>query len=184
MQERLLDKIAEPFNIQLPERSTMDQTIDEILGLIRQNSESLREDEYYVNSQWVELFDDLKQQAVKLYVFQDGGRLLISTNGKVENASWSLLQGTEKMIISAGAMGGELYNLAFLDGEFFILKRHGDPRAHTRKYRLFVNERVAARLEWNEALERLYSKYRNTSSPFIIATLLVVLTIILFFALR
>lgn len=187
MQERLLDKIAEPFNIQLPERSTMDQTIDDILRIIAKNSNSITEEEYFVDRQWVEMSDDLGENAVKLFVFQGGGgggSILMSTNGRVENASWSVLDRTQKIIISSGMQGGELYNLAFLDADFFIIRRHGDPRAHPRRYRMFVNERVAGRLEWNEALEMLYAKYRNTSTPFLIAALLVVLTIILFFALR
>ena len=184
MQERLLDKIAEPFNIQLPERSTMDKTIDTILKEIVKNSNALKETEYWVNRQWIEKSDDLADNSVKLFIFQEDGKIMISTNGKISYQSWKIVPGTQKITIGPSPGSGELYNLAFLDGDFLIIRRHGDPRAHKRRYRMWVNERTAGRLEWNEALEMLYSKYRNTSTPFIVAALLVVLTILLFFALR
>ncbi|MEM9837065.1 MAG: hypothetical protein AAF828_11215 [Bacteroidota bacterium] len=180
MQERLLDKIAEPFNIKLPEQSTMDKTIDGILPAIITSSNAITEEEYYLNRQWVEMHDDLGHSAVELYIFQEGGRLFISNNGKIENASWDILEGTQKFIISSGARGGELYTLAFLDADFFIIKHHGDPRAHKKRYRMFVNERVAGRLEWNEALEMLYAKYRNTNTSFLAVTAVVLIVILIF----
>lgn len=179
MQERLLDKIAEPFNIKLPEQSTMDATIDSVLSVVAKESNAITEEEYYVDRQWIEMSEELSHSAVVLYVFQEGGRLLISTNGRIESASWSLLDRTQKMILSTGTRGGELYNLAFLDEDFFIIKHHGDPRAHEHRYRLFVNERIAGRLEWNEALELLYAKYRNTNSTFLAVALFVLLAIII-----
>lgn len=180
MQERLLDKIAEPFNIRLPEQSTMDKTLDTILPAIVGSSNAITEEDYYVGRQWVELHDDLSKSAVELHIFQPGGRLFISTNGRIESASWNILDGTDKFIISGGARGGELYNLAFLDADFFILKHHGDRRVHAKYYRVFVNERIGAKMEWNDALEMLFAKYRNTSSSFLFVTAFVVVVILLF----
>ncbi len=183
MQERLLDKIAAPFNLQLPVNSSMDAVIDSILPAIAGKSESLKDQEYFLNRQWVEIKDDIGSTAVELFIFQSGGRILISRDGKVDNGSWSVLDGTQKIIIGSGSMGGILYTLTFLDADFFILKQHGSLRGVSRKYRVFANERIAARMEWDQALEMLADKYRNTNTGFLLVALFLLLVVIGFLVL-
>lgn len=183
MQERLLDKIAEPFNIQLPVSSSMDAAIDGILPAIIGNSQSLGDEDYFLNRQWIRMSDDIGHTAVQLYIFQSGGRIFISNDGKVENGSWNVLDGTQKIIIGAGSMGGILYNLVFLDADFFILKRHGSLHGVKNKYLVFANERIAARMEWDQSLEMLADKYRNTNTSFLLISLVLLLIIIGFIVL-
>ncbi len=183
MQERLLDKIAEPFNIQLPVSSSMDAAIDSILPAIQGKSQSLKDEEYFLNRQWIKLSDDIGSTAVQLYIFQSGGRIFISNDGKVENGSWNVLDGTQKMIIGAGSMGGILYNLTFLDADFFILKQHGSLKGVKSKYLVFANERIAGRMEWDQSLEMLADKYRNTNVGFLVVALVLVLLVIGFLVL-
>jgi hypothetical protein len=183
LEGRLLDKISEPFNIQLPERSTMEQTLDEILKVIRGNSNAIQEEDYFLDRPMLELTDSLADTKTKLWIFQGGGgggSILKTIDEKVDNGSWQVIENTQKVIISAG-MGGTMYTLAFLDADFLILRLYGNnPEARQSKYLVLCNERVAARLEWNEALEMLYAKYRNTNSTFLGVGLAVLLVILLF----
>lgn len=183
MQERLLDKIAEPFNIQLPVSSSMDAAIDSILPALQGKSQSLKDEDYFLNRQWIKVSDDIANTTVQLYIFQSGSRIFISNDGKVENGSWNVLDGTQKMIIGAGSMGGILYNLAFLDADFFILKRHGSLQGVKNKYLVFANERIAARMDWDQSLEMLADKYRNTNIGFLVIALVLLLVVIGFIVL-
>lgn len=183
MEGRLLDKIAEPFNIQLPERSSMEQTLDEILKVIRPNSNAIGEEDYFLNRPMLQLSDSLADTDTKLWIFRGGGgsgSILKTMNEKVDQGSWSVVEGTQKVIVSAG-FGQVMYTLAFLDADFLILQRYGTSRVTTvPKYLVLANERIAARMEWNEALESLYAKYRNTNSSFLVIALLVFLVILIF----
>lgn len=160
----------------------MDTALNDTLPSIVSSSNALSEQEYYLDHHWIELFEKVGQTEVQLHVFQNGGRLLISTDGRIENASWNLLDKSEKFIISSGARGGELYTLAFLDDNFFILKRHGDPRAHTKLYRFFIKENLGLKLDrdWRLALQKLESDYRNSNSTFLLIAFFIILIILAF----
>ena len=56
---------------------------------------------------------------------------------------------------------GIIYELAFLDDEYLILRRHGNEQLFERKYLLLVIERLGKKMEWLEAGTYLYEKYRN-----------------------
>jgi len=72
----------------------------------------------------------------------------------------------------------ELYDLAFLDPEFFILSKHGDNAKLGRpEYFVMLNERVGRKLEWNDAMAKLFNKYRNNNSWLITLTIIILLLI-------
>lgn len=74
-----------------------------------------------------------------------------------------------------------LFDLAFLDKDFFILDKHGDQtRKGERKYYVFVNEKIGRKLEWHDAMEYLYNRYRNNNAFFLTLGVIVVF-ILLFF---
>ncbi len=178
MEGRLLDRIAKPFNIQTDGEETLDERIDRLLPEIGKHSEDLDEEDYYVNRHFREVRDDEQWQDVVLYVFEDGGRLRIATNGKMDSGSWEMLN--EKIIIGAGMRGGLLYTRAFLNGDVIILRHHGGIKMNGSKYLFLVIEPLAAQLEWYEVLDQLEMRYRNSSTLFIVIAVAFVLAIVLF----
>ncbi len=181
MQGRLLDKIAKPFNVEMPERETLTSTLDVLLPQIRQHSEDLREEHFFLERHWIEVRDDETFHEVVLHVFHDGGEYVTSTDGQMDCGQWQHLG--NKFVLGSSTCSGTLYNLAFLDGEFFILQRHGNARSFDQKYLVLVHEPIARRMELNEALEYLYDKYRNTNSFFITVAIVVLLIVVLVFML-
>lgn len=176
MQGRLLDKIAKPFNVEMPERETLESALDNLLPIIQRHSEDIHEEEFYLNRHWIEMRDDETFHEVVLHVFQDGGQYVISTDGQMDYGEWQPL--ANKMVLNAGSRG-TLYTLGFLDEEFFILRRHGNPRKFPSKYLVLISEPLARRMEWNEAVEYLYDKYRNSNSFFMTVAVIVLLVIVL-----
>jgi len=56
-------------------------------------------------------------------------------------------------------------DLAYLDEYFFILRKHGDQtRKGNAKFFVMALEQVASNLEWRDAMELLFNKYRGNSS--------------------
>lgn len=183
MQERILDKIAEPFNIELPTGDTMQSMLDEVLPAIRKRSEDLNEEEYYLNRSWIEMSDDVEFNEIWLFRFEEGGQLRSFRDGESEMGSWENL-GENKMTMGSSFASTTLYTLAFLDGDFLVLKRYGNlENIDGAKYRMFVREALATKLDWREAIEYLVNKYKSVTTPFIALSLFLILMIILFFVL-
>ena len=94
------------------------------------------------------------------------------------------MDGYNKFLIGEGNRDGELFDLSFLDGQFFILSKHGDQeRMGQRKYFVMVVENVGKGLEAREVMERLFNKYRNNSGLFITIMLIILVIIAIFFIL-
>ena len=171
----MLDKVAKPFNVELPESEGLDDLLTKVLPAIRQHSEDLREMEYYLGKNWIELRDDEDYHDVKLHIFEAEGEYVCSTDGNIECGEWRLMNG--KFVYGPSSCDAEVFDLAFLDDDFFIIQKHGDSRKYRRKYRVFLREPLAKRLEWNEAVEYLFDKYRNSSGFLMTAVILLVLVI-------
>jgi hypothetical protein len=88
----------------------------------------------------------------------------------------------KKLMIENGE--GKLYELAFLDANFFILKIHGDnsPLGKSR-YLFLVKEEVGKKLDWKDAIELLHRSYKNGGGNLfqIILVILAILTLIILF---
>lgn len=185
-----MEKITGEFEIELPAQQKLDDYLDLILPQIRQYSEDLREMENYVmagGKPWQEIRDDVSFQEVVLHFFNDGGEYLQSVDGNVSKGRWRLLDTTNKIIIESG--GGkfntsELYELAFLDQNFFILKKHGDQqRKRSRQYLMMGYEGAVRGLKWKDAVELLFNQYKGQMGSFnyfVIAAIVLVLIVILF----
>ncbi|MCI5080994.1 MAG: hypothetical protein MRY78_04850, partial [Saprospiraceae bacterium] len=66
----------------------------------------------------------------------------------------------------------------------FILKKHGEQkRFGKRKYFVMVYEPIGSRLEWRDAMELLFNKYRNNNNWLAIIMVIVLLLIAIVFAL-
>ncbi len=173
----MLDKVAKPFNVELPESEGLDDLLNKVLPAIRQHSEDFREVEYYLGKNWIEIRDDEDYHEVVLHLFEPEGEYICSTDGNIECGEWRHLNG--KFVFGPSSCDAEVFDLAFLDDDFFILQKHGNYRKFPRRYRVFLREPLAKRLVWNEAIEYLFDKYRNSSGFMITVVVLLVLIIAL-----
>ena len=170
----------------MPKAESMDGYLQEILPLVKPWGEDLREEEFYLEKPWLEMRDDVHFHKAILHFFNVGGEYLRSVDGNVSSGSWRYLKAANKFLIEHSG-GSELFDLAFLDGQFFILDKHGDQtRLGQRKFTVFVHEPVAKKLEWRDAMELLFNKYQNNNSFYITLTaiILVIIAIIAVFSLR
>lgn len=185
MEGRLLDKIAEPFNVQAFERNSFEEQITDVLRVIGSNSRGLSDVDKFLDRNLLQLTDGLNEDTL-LWIFRggpEGGSIMKTHNERVGGGSWEVIEGTQKVVISAGA-GQIMYTLAFLDNQFFILQRYGTARnSEVDRYLVFADERLARSMEATDAIEYLYNKYRNQSRTFIIFFGLILLAFLLFIAL-
>lgn len=172
MEDRLLDKIAEPFNINLPEKETMEQTIDEYLPAVKRFSESDLDDENspLYNRDWIKMSDKPGMTTISMHTFIRGSNeIRIANDGVMDGLVFRVL--TSKRIIIGQSMhrDAKLYELAFLDNDFFILKQHGN-EANFRggKYLFYCREGIGDKLTWNQALEKMVDRYRNNEFPWVL----------------
>lgn len=171
--------------LELPEHlETMQEYLDFILPKIGSHSEHLGHLDVYTNGKyWLEVKDDDNAHETILHMFGhsespkpiDGGGnysdYKYSVDGNMMKGSWSRM-GNSTMMIKA--LGHEMYNLAFLNPDFMILKKHGNHKGP--KYLFLANEnkitrpyewydslgrrRDRMRLEWRDIMEMLYDIYR------------------------
>jgi hypothetical protein len=188
MEDRLLDKIAEPFNLNLPEYATLEEMIDGVLPAVARFGEVDMNDEasplYTTN--WVKMTDRPGATAVELYVFQgyQRGEIRTVTDGVVGAQAYEVEESGRRIIVGQSIMRDSyLYELAFLDEDFLILRRHGNAANMDHRYLFFCREAIGTRLTWNEALERLVDKYRNSQFPLLAVAIFVaaVIAVLLYF---
>ncbi|HFA49322.1 MAG TPA: hypothetical protein ENJ95_09925 [Bacteroidetes bacterium] len=192
-----LQNIEQTFEVNLPQQDSLDDYLDEVLPTIRQWSEDLREMKFFVmdgGKPWLEIRDDPGFMEQVLHFFNEGGEYLQSVDGNVSRGKWRLLDQTNKIIIEQGGGGGgrgggsaaksELYELAFLNAGFFILKKHGDQgRKKKRKYLFMGYEPVVKGLKWLDCVELLFNEYRNQWGSFqwaVVAAVVLVLALLLY----
>lgn len=180
----LLDKIARSFNVELPPRANMEEYLNVILPAIRQWSEDLREEEFYLGKGWLEIRDQDDFHESVLHFFNDEGEYLQSVDGNVHKGIWRYMPQVNKLMIEQMAGGNviksELFDLAYMDDKFFILKKHGDQvRKGNSKFWVMGQERAVAGLEWRDIMELLFNKYRDNSSFYRTALILVVILAII-----
>lgn len=183
MEDRLLDKIAEPFNIKLPEFDSMEAQIDSFLPAVESygypDFDGEGEEVLY-NTPWVLMSDEAGRNAIILWRFMPTGEIQVATDGEMSNSSFSISETDPNRMIVGSTMYNSsiLYILGFLDHDFLILKRHGNPDniPEGGKYLFLCRESIGTRLVWNEALDRLVAQYRNAEMPWL--TILVVIGLI------
>lgn len=179
MENKYLAKVNQSLSEPVPEHTNMDDSLRAILKVVRSLGEDLREEKFYLNKPWLEFRDDENFHDAILHFFNDESEYLRSVNGDVEAGEWRYLQSSNKIMVILEEET-ELYDLEFLDPEFFILSKHGDNKKLGRpEYLVLLHERVGRKLVWREALEKLFNKYRNNNSYLITVTLIVLALIAL-----
>lgn len=161
-----------PMRSELPDYEELDKYIDFILPKIIPYSEDLYEEEYYTEKPWREVNDDDALLDVILHILNPhginvkndgkGAEYIFSINGNVEKGNWARLEKhSSNMITLRTATNYSLYEKAFINGDFFILKKHGDRwREGNNKYLVMGREARIKNLEWREVVEVLYDIYR------------------------
>lgn len=158
-----LEKYRKMFNVELPVSDSMDDYIDFILSHIRPMSEDMREEEYWLGRRWIEIRDDLSFHESVLHIFNEGGEYLIIVDGNISGGAWKQLDHPNSIVIQHGARH-ELYDMAFLNDDFFIIKKHGDQkRKGHSKYFVLGAESSVRGLEWRDCMELMFNVYRNNT---------------------
>jgi hypothetical protein len=183
MQSRILDNITGLFELDLPsDLKTLEEHVEYIIPLVQRWSEDLYEEHNYVNKRWVELRDTDTYQETVLHIFMPAGEYMVSIDGDITKGTWRYLKESNTFIVDYGGKS-QLFDLVFLNGDFFILSKHGDQERKGRsKHFVYINEStVGGRgLDWRNAMEELFNIYRQ-SSRFSIA-LIVIMAIVLILA--
>ena len=144
-------------------------------------SEDLREDEFWHHIRWREVSDNESFHEAVLHIFMPNGEYLKSIDGNIAKGGWRILNNSNTFIWNKGS-GEELFDLAFLNKDFFILKKHGE---HRQQYFMMGREASITGLEWRDALEKLFNLYRNNhlyllTTFFLIALIAIILIFSLF----
>ena len=182
MENKLTENITRTFELPLPDAATMDQQLDQIIPKVRPWGEDLYEQQYYLDTRWLEIRDDEEFHESVLHIFRDEGEYLISIDGNITPGIWKILSKSNTFIIEKvvgeAVITSELYDLAFLNKDFFILRKHGDQkRKGGKKYFVLAREKAVRGLEWRDVMELLFNQYRNNSTYIVALIGLVVLVI-------
>ena len=188
LENNLLNSLTRSFSLELPVMDTMDEYLDLIVPLVRPWGEDLYEKEYYLDTRWIEVRDDDSFHESVLHIFRENDEYLNSIDGNIHKGTWRILEKSNTLIIDQTAgnavVKSELYDLAFLNQNFFILKKHGDQkRKGFKKYFVLGRESFVKDLEWKDVVELLFNRYRNNRYwIFFVVFIVVVIAIVVFFS--
>ena len=190
IENKMLDNLSRTFELELPLRESMEEYLDLIIPNIRPWGDDLYEyeEKAYFETRWLEIRDKEDFHESVLHIFNENNEYLISIDGDIYKGSWRVFEKSNTMIIEQMAGGSvaksELYDLAFLSKDFFILKKHGDQtRKGNRKYFVMGRESVVRNLEWRDVVELLFNNYRSGNSSFTfiaVAVAIIILGFIIF----
>lgn len=153
----------------------MDSYLSFIIPKVKPWSEDLREESYWHHTRWREVSDNEAFHEAVLHIFMPKGEYLKSIDGNIVKGSWRILDNSNTFIWNKGS-GEELYDLAFLNGDFFVLCKHGE---HRQRYFMMGREAVVSHLEWRDTLEKLFNLYRN-NSLYLLSTFFLIALVVLF----
>ena len=187
IENKMLDKLSRTFELDLPLRETMDEYLDLIIPNIRPWGDDLYEyaEKNYYETRWLEIRDTEDFHESVLHIFNEGNEYLLAINGDIYKGSWRIFEKSNTFIIEQMAGGAvtrsELYDLAFLSKDFFILKKHGDQsKKGQRKYFVMGREAVVKKLEWRDVVELLFNVYRGGNSSFTMIAIVIAIIILAF----
>lgn len=188
LDNKLLDSLTRSFSLELPVMDTMDEYLDLIIPLVRPWGEDLYEEQYYLDVRWLEIRDDDSFHESVLHIFRQEEEYLHSIDGNIHRGLWRKLENSNTLIMdqTAGSsvVKSELYDLAFLNQDFFILRKHGDQqRKGFKKYFVMGRESHVRGLEWRDVIELLFNRYRsNRQWIFMVVFIVIIVAIVVFFS--
>lgn len=185
MDDRLLDKIAKPFNVTVSENyESITEMVDDILPKIRKFSipSFHDEDSPLEKKYWILMNDHAGYTKRSLHRFKGSREISIAVDGKMESSYYEIEEAKRIIIGESRYRNGFLYELAFMDNDFMIFVRHGNRANIPNPYIFYCAEPIGMRLNWDEALEKLVAKYRDNQMPWgiVLIILVIVLGIIVY----
>ncbi|MBK7870334.1 MAG: hypothetical protein IPJ74_06410 [Saprospiraceae bacterium] len=180
MESKILDRAGQLFRTEMPEADSLDGYITAILPKVRAWSEDLREEQFYLARPWMEIRDDDSFHELILHFFNGEGEYIKSVDGEVEVGSWRH-QNNKLMIMDKDGEEGELFDLTYLDGQFFILKKSGG-----KGYLFLALEPIGRPLKdrWLDLIEMLFKKSQSNISFYIIIAIAILLALAILLVLR
>jgi hypothetical protein len=103
-------------------------------------SEKLSDLGQYTDRPWLEITFGSPETSTILHLFNEGGEYLRSVNGDYKAGKWRILEATNKLVVDKGEDRGYLYDLVFLNQDFFILEKHGNKDSLDDKYLFLIYE--------------------------------------------
>lgn len=178
----------------LPDFETIDEYLDFLYPHIRYFGEDLAEMDFYLEKQWKEVQENSNDIVVRIFkpsltpqelgtsVSVSGSNYMRIVNGAVSEGVWGIIETSNTLLIHFGGKY-ELFDLVFLDSNFFIFKKHRNQ--HTpiegQKYILLVKEGG----DIKGLMEALYDNYRDGMAKMTLLVLVLiigVLGVVIFFA--
>lgn len=193
MENKVFDRISELFNTPFPKAQTFEAYLDKVIPLVKSNSKNLKGKQFYINKGWVEVQDNEKFHELVFHFFspkpeleEDGEVIeweyLRSTDGEVWQGRWRYVD-NKLFIGDEDYQDTKVYELAFLDDEFMILKLLANPKKlveeKKNKYFVMVIERLGRKLEWLDLVKYLFEKYKVNNLIYYVILILIVMIIIL-----
>ena len=179
MYSRILDKFSGVFELDLPKTlESLDDYVEFIVPKIQPWTEDLSSADTYIGRRWLEIRDTDTYHEKVLHIFNAGGEYLISIDGDITKGTWKILNGSNALILDYGGKS-QLFDLEFLNDDFFILGKNGDQsRKGKAQYSVYADEEMVENknLDWRNVMEELYNIYRSSST---FSLMLVVLFVIL-----
>jgi hypothetical protein len=166
MEGKFLDSIFNSFENNLPTNlESLEQYVKFILPKVKPWSGTLQNDTLYLGKRWKELRDTDTYHETVLHIFMPGGEYLVVIDGDISKGAWRFISENKTFIVDYGGRS-QLFDLAFLNNDFFILQKHGDQeRKGKQKYFVYAAEDLLEKkkLDWRSAMELLYNVYRESS---------------------
>ncbi|SRR5690606_31397541 len=186
IENKFLETVTRSLSLELPLRNSMDEYLDMIIPLVKPWGEDLYEEKYYLDTRWLEVKDEDTFHESVLHIFRPEGEYLHSIDGNIHQGKWRKIDNSNTFIIEQTAgtttTKSELYDLAFLNKDFFILKKHGDQRRKGfSKYFVLGREAYIKDLEWRDVMELLFNRYRSNSRYIMFAGFILLIVIIFIF---
>jgi len=169
---------------------SQDVQLDLILEQISDWSEEIEEFEEneYFKTRWIQVLEEDIDDTILHLFFKENNEYLYSLDGDILfRGEWKILNENNSLIIDRlvnnQVTKSELFDLAYLSEDFFILKKHGDQRKKGKaKYLFLGREDLVENLEHDEILMLLRKEAGGTfpwNNIFIFGFLAVVLLFLL-----
>ena len=170
------------FELALPDFDSLDECVAFVLAKIEYFSKDLEQEEYFVAKRWLEVKEADDFEEVILHIFNEGGEYLVSIDGNIHKGNWRYLPENGSMITEFLGKS-ELYDLSFLNEDFFILHKHGNQTYKgQRRYLVLGHEQKIRDLDWKTVMERMYNIYRSSSQMLLLVIIgIVIIAVIVFF---
>ncbi len=178
LETKLLDRLGQSFRVEMPKADSLNGYLNAVLPKVRPWSEDLKEEKFYTSRPWMEIRDDDSFHALVLHFFNAEGEYIKSIDGEGHAGSWR--HQNNKLFITLGD-DMEIFDLAFLDGEFFILRKSGKG---TYFFMMIEGRGRAYKDRWRDAVELLFKKSQSNVSFYILIAIAVVLAVFILLVLR